>query len=86
MPTRSVVLTDHEAAPVERLREGLRLIESRDAEEKARLKALREAVQLGISDIDAGRLRSFESSESLARYLASVTDNTLPEKTGRRSR
>ena len=99
MPTRNVVLTDHQAALVERLvasgryqnasevlREGLRLIESRDAEEKARLKALREAVQTGMSDIDAGRFRSFESPASLARHLSGVTDNTLPKKAGRRSR
>jgi antitoxin ParD1/3/4 len=42
------------------LREGLRLIESRDAEERARLKALREAARIGMADADAGRFASSE--------------------------
>ena len=53
MPTRNVVLTDHQTALIERLveagryqnasevlREGLRLLEQRDAEDRARLSAL----------------------------------------------
>jgi antitoxin ParD1/3/4 len=93
MPTRNVVLTDHQAELVERLvasgryqnasevlREGLRLIESRDAEEKARIKALREAAQVGIADIEAGRFQSFESSVGLKRHLAAMVDKTLPKK------
>ena len=57
MPTRNVVLTDRQAEMIERLvaegryqnasevlREGLRLIERRDAEDEARLVALRAAV------------------------------------------
>ncbi len=56
MRTRHVVLTDHQADLVERLvaggryqnasevlRDGLRLIETRDAQDKAKLKALRDA-------------------------------------------
>jgi antitoxin ParD1/3/4 len=95
MPTRNVVLTDHQAELVERLvasgryqnasevlREGLRLLESRDAEEKVRLKALREAVRIGVADIDAGRFRSFESRAALGRHLAAVADGAI---TGRDS-
>ena len=91
MPTRNVVLTEHQAALLERLvesgryqnasevlREGLRLIERRDAEEKARLKALREAVRVGADDIDAGRFRSFESASALARHLNSIAENAIP--------
>jgi len=68
--TRNVVLTQHQAGLIEKLvdsgryqnagevfREGLRLVESRDAEERARIKALREAVQIGIADLEAGRFR-----------------------------
>ncbi|MGH8611294.1 MAG: ribbon-helix-helix domain-containing protein [Gammaproteobacteria bacterium] len=86
MPTRNVVLTDYQAALVERLvasgsyqnaSEGLRLLESREAEEKVRLKALREAARIGIADIDAGRFRSFESSAALNRHLASMVDKTI---------
>ena len=98
MPTRNVVLTDYQADLVERLvasgryqnasevlREGLRLIESRETEEKARLKALREAARVGIADIDAGRFRSFDSPAALKRHLASVAGKTNAGKgSGRR--
>ena len=90
MPTRNVVLTEHQAALVEQLvesgryqnasevlREGLRLIESREAEEKTRLKALREAARVGVEDIDAGRFRSFQSSKALARHLTSVAEKAI---------
>lgn len=90
MPTRNVVLTDHQEELVERLvasgryqnasevlREGLRLLESRQAEEKVRLKALREAARIGIADIEAGRFRSFESPGALSRHLASMVDKAI---------
>ncbi|MGH8699816.1 MAG: type II toxin-antitoxin system ParD family antitoxin [Burkholderiales bacterium] len=100
MPTRNVVLTDYQAELVERLvasgryqnasevlREGLRLLESREAEEKVRLKALREAARIGIADIDAGRFRSFESPAALKRHLASIADNAIAGKgSGTRSK
>jgi antitoxin ParD1/3/4 len=100
MPTRNVVLTDHQADLLERLvasgryqnasevlREGLRLLETRDAEEKVRLKALREAAQLGIADIEAGRSATFDSPGDLQRHLASVADEALGrKKAGRRAR
>mgnify|MGYP002776625459 CR=1 FL=1 len=73
MPTRNVVLTEHQASFVEQLvttgryqnasevlREGLRLVERREAEDEVRLAALREAARIGIADIDAGAYRSFE--------------------------
>ena len=87
MANRNVVLTDHQTAFVERLvrsgryrnasevlREGLRLIESREAEGKARLNALRDAASVGIEDIAAGRFTTFSSGVALARHLRSVTD------------
>ena len=77
MPTRNVVLTDHQAAFVERLvsvgryqntsevlREGLRLVETREAEDKLRLKRLRDAVRQGAADADAGRFTAFDSDAS----------------------
>lgn len=85
MPTRNVVLTDHQAALVEKLvssgryqnasevlREGLRLVEQREAEDTYRLQALRSAVKLGIDDIEAGRFHSFHSKESLQTHLKSI--------------
>lgn len=93
MPTRNVVLTEHQADLVERLvgsgryqnasevlREGLRLIERFEAEEKIRLKALREAARIGAADIDAGRFREFESPAALNRHLASLVDETIGGK------
>ena len=90
MPTRNVVLTEHQADFVGRLvtsgryqnasevlREGLRLVEQRDAEDRARLKALRAAAKLGIADADAGRFTSFESSADLRRHLTSLAEQAL---------
>ena len=93
MPTRNVVLTDHQAQLVEKLvstgryqnasevlREGLRLIEDREAQDSARLHALREAARVGIADIDAGRFRSFESPAALNRHLTAITDKAIAGK------
>lgn len=90
MPTRNVVLTDHQAALVERLvsvgryqnvsevlRDGLRLVETREAEDKLRLQALREAVRQGVADADAQRLRAFDSSAELRRHLTALADAVL---------
>jgi antitoxin ParD1/3/4 len=68
MPTRNVVLSDHQQNLVETLvqsgryqnasevlREGLRLIEQRERMEAAKLQALREAADKGWRDIAAGR-------------------------------
>ena len=90
MPTRNVVLTDHQATLVERLvqsgryqnasevlREGLRLVETREAEEKARLRALRDAARVGVDDIDAGRFRSFDSHEAMKLHLRSITTKAI---------
>ena len=93
MPTRNVVLTDHQARLVEKLvssgryqnasevlREGLRLIEDREAQDSARLHALREAARVGVADIDAGRFRSFESPAALNRHLTAITDKAIAGK------
>ncbi len=90
MPTRNVVLTDHQASVVELLvksgryqnasevlRDGLRLIEQRDAEDTARLEALRGAVKVGIDDFDQGRFMSFDASEALKAHLAAVANKTI---------
>ena len=87
MPTRNVVLTEHQASLVEQLvtsgryqnasevlREGLRLVEQREAEDAYRLEALRSAVQVGIADIEAGRFRTFDAKELLRTHLKSITD------------
>ena len=68
MPTRNVVLSEHQFKLVETLvqsgryqnasevlREGLRLIEKRDRIEEAKLKALKQAARQGWADVSAGR-------------------------------
>ena len=92
MPTRNVVLTDHQAALVEGLvtsgryqnasevlREGLRLVEQREIEDAYRLEALRSAVQIGIADIEAGRFKTFDSKDTLRAHLASITAKAIAE-------
>ena len=86
MPTRNVVLTDHQASLVEHLlasgryqnasevlREGLRLIERRETEDELRLASLREAARVGIADIEIGVFCSFDSADTLGRHLAALT-------------
>lgn len=68
MPTRNVVLSEHQQQLVEHLvqsgryqnasevlREGLRLIEERERREDAKLEALKQAARLGWADVSAGR-------------------------------
>lgn len=68
MPTRNVVLSDHQQELVETLvrsgryqnasevlREGLRLIEERERLEETKLKALRQSARQGWADVAAGR-------------------------------
>jgi len=90
MPTRNIVLTDHQARLVEHLvasgryqnasevlREGLRLVEARETEEAARLDALREAARIGIADIEAGRFMTFDTAEMLDRHLSALADEVI---------
>lgn len=96
MPTRNVVLTDRQADFVERLvaegryqnasevmREGLRLVEDKEEQGKARLKALREAARVGIADIEDGRYRTFDSAAEIHRHLGTVRDGALAKKSSR---
>lgn len=84
MPTRNVVLTDHQQQVIESLvqsgryqnasevlREGLRLVEQREAEEAAKLAALRAAADAGWRDLEAGRYRDV-GEDGLADYVAEL--------------
>lgn len=86
MPTRNVVLTDHQATLVEQLvasgryqnasevlREGLRLVERREAEDASRLAVLRNAVRVGIDDIEAGRFTALDSPAALRFHLKALS-------------
>jgi len=90
MPTRNVVLTAHHESIIEALvnsgryqnasevlRDGLRLVEAREAREAAKLKALQEAAQIGFADLAEGRYEAFESVDDLADYLHDLSERAL---------
>jgi len=84
MPTRNVVLTAHHESVIdalvtsgryqnasEVLREGLRLIEQREAREAAKLQALRAAAGVGFADLEQGRFRDLQD-DTLADFIAGL--------------
>lgn len=92
MPTKNVVVTQRQAKMIDRLvssgqyqnasevlRDGLRLVEERNREEKAKLKALREAIQVGVDDIEAGRYTAFRTPEELRRFMRQLTEEAIAE-------
>jgi antitoxin ParD1/3/4 len=85
MATRNVVLTERQETLIdtlvkggryqnasEVLREGLRLIEQREAEDAAKLAALREAARLGMASLESGAAQRFSDAASLRRHLKHV--------------
>ena len=87
MRTRNVVLTDRQEKLIEDLvnagryqnasevlRDGLRLVEEREARNAARLEALRTAAQKGFEAVDRGDHRDFDSFDDMERYLTEVTE------------
>ena len=90
VPTRNVVLTEQQAAMVARLvasgryqnasevlRDGLRLLQQREAEDQSRLDALRQAVAVGLEEIDSGRYLSFAEGETLRDRLTKRAASVL---------
>jgi antitoxin ParD1/3/4 len=89
VPTRNVVLTNSQDDLIrsliesgryqnasEVIREGLRLIERREAEAAARLDALRAAADAGIADIERGAYREFIEPGSLESFLNKLGDDS----------
>ncbi len=92
MPTRNVVLTDHQADLIAKLvasgryqnasevmREGLRLIERQESEDQVRLKVLREAADTGIADVVVGRFRTFDTADALEDHLSALSQDALAD-------
>jgi len=90
MPTRNVVLTDHQQTLIEDLvssgryqnasevlRDGLRLVERRELDEAARREALRTAVSVGIQSIEGGDFIDFPDVEGAVDHLTGVGDRVL---------
>jgi antitoxin ParD1/3/4 len=97
VPTRNAVLTDNQEQLVQSLvesgryqnaseviREGLRLIERREAEDAAKLEALRAAAVTGIAAIEAGAYTKFREPASLQTYLSQISDGIVEPRRARR--
>ncbi len=90
MPTRNVVLTDHQQIVIEKLvtsgryqnasevmREGLRLVERREGEEAAKLEGLRAAARLGVAALERGEFKDFSDGRALVAHLNRLADHAL---------
>jgi antitoxin ParD1/3/4 len=90
MPTRNVVLTQHQENVIETLvgsgryqnasevlREGLRLVEQRAAEDDAKLAVLREAADVGFAALDRGEFKAFDSIDDLKAHLNGLSEKII---------
>jgi antitoxin ParD1/3/4 len=90
MPTRNVVLTKHQEKVIktlvgsgryqnasEVLREGLRLVEQREAEDAAKLEVLREAAGVGFDALDRGEFKEFDTVDDLQAYLNDLSEKVI---------
>jgi antitoxin ParD1/3/4 len=90
VPTRNVVLTEPHAPMIKGLvrsgrdqnasevvRDGLRLVQQREAEDSARLAALCLAASVGLADFAEGRCRSFADGQALRSHLATRSGKVL---------
>lgn len=94
MPTRNVVLTERQEELIETLvesgryqnasevlRDGLRLVEQREAEDAAKLRALREAARIGVAALDRGEFKEFENVQELETYLNKLSEKIISTAT-----
>ncbi|MGC2784197.1 MAG: type II toxin-antitoxin system ParD family antitoxin [Roseiarcus sp.] len=90
MRTRNVVLTQRQEELIESLvtsgryqnasevlREGLRLVEQREAEDEGKLEALRAAAVVGVAALDRGEFKEFRDPEDLQAYLNDLSDKVF---------
>jgi antitoxin ParD1/3/4 len=90
VPTRNVVLTKHQEELIdglvksgryqnasEVLRDGLRLVEQREAEDASKLKALRDAAGIGVKALERGEFKEFKSIEDLQAYLNDLSEKVI---------
>jgi antitoxin ParD1/3/4 len=90
MPTRNVVLTERQESLIEAMvqsgryqnasevvREGLRLVENREAEDAAKLEALRAAAQIGAGALERGEFREFADASALVAHLNAIADAAI---------
>jgi antitoxin ParD1/3/4 len=94
MPTRNVVLSERQQKLIDALvrsgryqnasevmREGLRLIENREAEDAARLEGLRAAARVGAEALERGAFKDFDDASALAAHLDALAGAILSRPT-----
>ena len=99
MPTRNVNLTEHFDRFIETGvtsgrfsnasevgREGLRLLERREQEDKAKIEWLRAAAKEGFDSIDRGEGMEFETMDDLAAYVHQIGQEVSAEVAAGRKR
>ena len=99
MPTRNVNLTEHFDRFIETgvssgrfsnasevVREGLRLLEQREEEDKAKLEWLRGAAKEGFDSIGRGEGIEFESMDDLETYVHGIGEEVSAEIAAERTR
>jgi antitoxin ParD1/3/4 len=92
MPTRNVNLTDHFDSFIENginsgrfsnaseiVREGLRLLEQREAEDRAKVEWLRSAARESFAAIDRGEGTEFQSIDDLAAWVDQAGEDLAAE-------
>ena len=92
MATRNIVLTDHQSQIVDHLvasgryqnaseilRAGLRMVEEAESRYVTKMKDLREAIDEGQKDLEAGRTRTFTGDE-FATYLSKRAEQAIRKK------
>nr|WP_297403858.1 type II toxin-antitoxin system ParD family antitoxin [uncultured Marinobacter sp.] len=92
MATRNIVLTDHQSQIVDHLvasgryqnaseilRAGLRMVEEAESRYVTKMKDLREAIDAGQKDLEAGRTRTFTGDE-FATYLSKRAEQAIRKK------
>jgi antitoxin ParD1/3/4 len=95
MAERTIVLSDDDAARLDRLveaggyldadealHESLKLAEIAQSSEQMRKAAIHAAIQVGIDDIAAGRSTTLETPEALAAFLDGLLDGAPGEQAG----
>lgn len=90
MPTRNVVLTERQEELLETLvksgryqnasevlRDGLRLVEQREAVDAVKLKTLRAEARAGVAALDRGEFKEFSNIEELQTYLNDLSEKVI---------
>jgi antitoxin ParD1/3/4 len=99
MPTRNVNLTDHFDRFIkagitsgrfsnvsEVVREGLRLLEQREQEDKAKLEWLQAAVKEGIDDIERGDYATLRSDQEISDFMRELREEAAAALTVQNTR